>query len=70
MDAISSGTRRLLAAVREGDATLALLGAAIAAYGLIRRLEGPREELVYSATVRRGQRVEIAVAAPQAQRTR
>src|SRR3989304_5702162 len=40
MDAISSGTRRLLAAVREGDATLALLGAAIAAYGLIRPREG------------------------------
>ncbi|OFW66713.1 MAG: hypothetical protein A2Z12_08880 [Actinobacteria bacterium RBG_16_68_21] len=70
MDLLARGLRRLNGAVRSGNVPLALLGAAIAALGVVRRLEGPKEELVYTTTVRRGQRVEIAVTSPEAQRTR
>jgi len=70
MDALAAGSRRLLAGIRQGNAGLTLLGALVAAYGLIRRLDGPRQELIYSGTVRRGQSIEIAVTRPGGQRTR
>jgi len=70
MDPIRRDLRRLLGALRSGNVPLVLIGAALAAFGLLRRLEGSREQLVFSETVRRGQRVEIAVTAPDVQRTR
>lgn len=61
---------RLLAGVRSGKAPLALLGAAVAAIGFLRRLDGPRDQLISTTKLRRGQRLEIAVVEPDRQRTR
>jgi len=70
MDVVSYGTRRFLAAIRDENPVMVLVGGAILAYGLIKRLEGPRAVKVYSARVKPGQRIEVAVADPGTQRTR
>ncbi len=70
MDLVSIGSRRLLGAIREENAVMAFLGAALLAYAVIKRLEGPGEIKVYSARVKRGERFEVAVVSPDAQRTR
>jgi len=49
---------------------MAFAAAALAAYGLVRRLDGSPRRLVYSTTVRRGERIEIALVEPDSQRTR
>jgi hypothetical protein len=70
MDVVSYGSRRLLAAIREENPLMAFVGAALLAYGVIKRLEGPRVVKVYTAKVRRGERFEVAVTDPRSQRTR
>jgi len=49
---------------------MVFVGGALLAYGVIKRLEGPRSVKVYSAKVRPGERFEVAVAEPGTQRTR
>jgi len=57
------GARRLLAAIRAQNIPVVALGAAIAAIGLIRRLEGPQERLVYSQRLKPGESVRVGLAA-------
>lgn len=70
MDIFPIASRRFLAAIREGSPAMVFLAGSLAAFGLLRRLDGSGGVLVYRATVRRGEHLEIAVVPSGGQRTR
>lgn len=65
MDLFDRGLRRLLGAIRSENAGLAFVGAALTAIGLVRRLNRPRRELLYSRTLRDGESLKITLLGPE-----
>lgn len=70
MRLIGSATRRLLGGIRAGDPKVVLLGAAIAAIGLVRRLGPPKRQLVYSRNLKKGEAIQIRLAEPRSTQDR
>lgn len=64
MDILGIGLRRLLGAVREQNAPLVLLGAALVAVGLARRLDPAGERLVYSKKLKPGESIRVVSRLP------
>ena len=64
MDILGSGIRRLLGAIRQQNVPLVLLGAAMVAIGLARRLDRLDEEPVYTETLKRGGSVRVVLSPP------
>lgn len=65
MDALRDGARLLSKGMRGGNAALTLVGAFLVARGIVRWLDGPSEELVYSRRIKPGDSVTIAVNRPE-----
>lgn len=61
MDILGTGTRRMLGAIREQNIPLVLVGAALVAIGLARRLDPPGDQLVYSKRLKPGESVKVAL---------
>jgi len=62
MDLVGTGLRRVLGAIRSQNVPLVLMGAALLAIGLARRLDGPKRELVYSQKLKKGESVRVRLA--------
>ena len=62
MDLIGFGARRALGGIRGGDPRWAALGALAVVIGLLRRLNQPKRELIYSQTLKPGQAVRVKLA--------
>jgi hypothetical protein len=52
--------------MRRGNGVLTLVGALLVARGIVRWLDAPSEELVYSRTLKPGQRVTVDLVRPEA----
>lgn len=61
VDPLRTGARLLSKGMRGGNGALTLLGALLAARGIVRWLERPDRELLYSKRLKPGQRLEIRV---------
>jgi len=61
VDPLRTGARLLSRGMRGGNGALTLLGALLAARGVLRWLERPDRELLYSKRLKPGQRLEIRV---------
>lgn len=62
MDLIGFGARRALGGIRGGDPRWAALGALAVVIGLLRRLNQPKRELIYSQDLKPGQAVRVQLA--------
>lgn len=67
MDILGTGLRRLLGAIRGQNIPLVLLGAAIVAIGLARRIEPPGDTLVYSKKLKTGESIRVRLAGAEDQ---
>jgi len=70
MDIVGTGLRRLLGAIREQNVPLVLLGAALVAVGLARRIDPGGDTLVYSKKLKPGESIRVAVAEAEASQER
>jgi hypothetical protein len=61
MDTLMSGARLLSKGMRSGNGALTFVGGLLVARGILRWLDGPAEELVYSRRLKPGERLEVAV---------
>lgn len=55
--------------MRGGNGLLTLVGAVLVARGVMRWLDGPSEELVYSRRIKPGERISIALQRPEVRET-
>lgn len=62
MDILGTGARRMLGAIREQNIPLVLIGAALVAIGLARRLDPPGDQLVFSRKLKPGESVRVDLA--------
>lgn len=70
MDPFSTGARLLSRGMRRSNGVLTLVGALLVARGVLRWLDGPREELVFSKRLKPGERVQIGLVRPPRQDNR
>jgi hypothetical protein len=56
---IKTGASLLARGVRRGNPPLSFLGAAVLAFGVVRTMNRPKRELVWSRTLRPGQAVNV-----------
>ncbi len=61
MDPLRTGARLLSKGMRGGNGALTLLGALLAARGIVRWLDRPDRELLYSKRLKPGQSLRITV---------
>ena len=66
MDPLRAGARLLSRGMRQGNGALAFVGGLLLARALLRWLDGPDEELVYSRKLKRGERVTVGFVDPEA----
>lgn len=64
MDLFDTGLRRLLGAIRGQNIPLVLLGAALLAIGLARRLDRSDDRLVYSKKLKPGESIRVVSTLP------
>jgi hypothetical protein len=62
MDLVGTGLRRLLGAIREQNVPLVLVGAALVAIGLARRLDQIEDVPVYTQKLKPGESIRVALA--------
>ncbi len=65
MTPIARGLKYLARGVRTGNAGFAGLGAALAAYGWLKRRARPKRELLYARTLKRGDALRISLLGPE-----
>jgi hypothetical protein len=65
MDLIGFGARRALGGIRGGDPRWAAIGALALVIGVLRRLNQPKRELLYSQDLKPGAAVRIQLAEPK-----
>lgn len=65
MDALKDGARLLSKGMRGSNGLITFVGAVLVARGIIRWLDGPSEELVYSRRLKPGERVTIDLQRPE-----
>ncbi len=70
MDPLRLGARLLSRGMRRGNPALTLVGAVLAARGILRWLDRPDRELIYSRRLRAGETIKIGLADEGAQPSR
>jgi len=61
MDSLKTGSRLLSRGMRGANGALTFIGALLVARGLLKWLDGPAEELVYSRTLKPGERLSVGL---------
>lgn len=64
MDPLRDGVRLFSRGVRRGNGLITFVGALVLARGLLRWLDGPQEQRVFSGRVKPGEELTIAVTRP------
>lgn len=65
MDQLRAGARLLSKGMRGANGLVTFAGALLVARGIMRWLDGPDEELVYSKRIKPGERVTVSLNRPE-----